>query len=61
MLIIIFCCEYARITRWEEIVLHSFMLKEKAVALLKVRPEEARMVVLMAALFLCIRPHGCRL
>jgi HEAT repeat protein len=31
------------------------MLKEKAVALLKIHPQEIRMVMLMAALFLCIQ------
>ena len=31
------------------------MLREKAVALLKVRPEEVRMVTLMAVLFLCVQ------
>lgn len=35
--------------------LHSFMLKEKLVALLKIRAEETRMVLLMAALFLCVQ------
>src|SRR5512134_2777458 len=31
------------------------MLKEKALSVFKVRPEEMRMVVLVAALFLCIQ------
>ena len=31
------------------------MLKEKAITLLKVRPDEIRMVTLIAALFLCIQ------
>src|SRR3990170_7400868 len=31
------------------------MLRQKAVAFLKIRPDETRMVMLMAALFLCLQ------
>lgn len=49
--------EYARMKEFQQggCCFQSTMIKEQAIKLLKVHPEEVRMVVLVSALFLCIQ------